>query len=97
MDLLFKRYASPFLLLDELIRTDRFSEFVSRFVFILNEEAEKEAEEILWEYYLHRVLNKSFSEFKQEMQRPKQFDKSLNFETTLQASYDILYDFEPEE
>lgn len=97
MDLLFKRYASPFLLLDELIKTGRFSEFISEFVTILNEEAEKEAEETLWEYYLHRILNKSFADFKREMQRPRQFEESVDFGTTLQASYDILQDFEPEE
>lgn len=95
MDLLFKRYASPFLLLDEVIKTCRFSEFISRFVVILNEESEKESEEILWEYYLHRVFDKSFSNFKQEMQQPKQPEENVDFGTTLKMSYDILSGFIP--
>lgn len=96
MDLLFKRYASPFLLLDETIKTGRFSEFVTELVSIVNEETEKEDEDTMWEYYLHRIFDKSFADFKKEMMRSEQPENPVDFETTLQTSYDILNGFVPD-
>lgn len=55
MDLLFSRYASPFLLLDQMILTDRFSAFVSELLRIRNEEKD---EQTLWEFFLHKVFDK---------------------------------------
>ena len=65
MDLLFSRYASPFLLLDQMILTDRFSAFVSELLRIRNEEKD---EQTLWEFFLHKVFDKSFYEFATETQ-----------------------------
>lgn len=63
MDLLHKRYASPFSLLDKLIENKQFNEYVP---FLLNKEAKDRDEQLLWEYYLHKVFNKSFNEFRKE-------------------------------
>lgn len=71
MDRLFKRYSSPMILLDQMIRTGRFEEFVNEFVAINNEETEQQNKEqedkLLWEIWLHRIFDKSFAEFKNSL------------------------------
>lgn len=63
MDLIHKRYASPFPLLDSLIENRQFDEYVQ---FLLNKEAEDKNDRMLWEYYLHKVFDRSFDEFKKD-------------------------------
>lgn len=58
--MLFHRYASPMVILDKMIQTRRFSEFVQEFVKIKNEELEDQTN---WELWLHRVYNLSFEDF----------------------------------
>lgn len=58
MDLLFKRYASPFLLIEEMIRMGQLSEFVSKVI-------SKNNEDIQWEFWLHKVYDKSFEEYQE--------------------------------
>lgn len=92
MDLLFKRYASPFLLLDEIILTDKLTEFVSHIVDETNNEQE-------WEFFLHKVFDKSFREFKESLrttERPREMSKS-DIETTIKDSLDITQNFIPDE
>lgn len=92
MDLLFKRYASPFLLLDEIILTDKLTEFVSHIVDETNNEQE-------WEFFLHKVFDKSFREFKESLrttERPCEMSKS-DIETTIKDSLDITQNFIPDE
>ena len=60
MDLLFKRYASPFLLLDEMARTEHLTEFIKKFV-------DKENEDLQWEVWLHKVWDMSFEEYKRKV------------------------------
>lgn len=64
MDLLHKRYASPFSLLDTLIENKQFSEYIQ---FLLNKEAEDRNDQMLWEFYLHKVFDKPFNEFKKDI------------------------------
>lgn len=91
MDLLFKRYASPFLLLDQMILTDRFSEFVSELLKIRNEETD---EQTLWEFFLHRVFDKSYADFLKEVRQPKARPVSREeIETTVRRSYEMLKEF----
>ena len=61
MDLLHQRYASPFSFLDTLLINSQFNEFVQ---FILNRVAEEKNDTKLWEFFLHKVYDKSFEEFK---------------------------------
>ena len=93
MDLLFKRYANPFLLIEETINTNSFSGFVSEFVGILNEENEDKA---LWEFYLHRVFEKSYSDFISTIKTKKQPEKPVDFEAAINESVNILNGFVPE-
>ena len=96
MDLLFKRYASPFLFINGMIQTGRFCEFVYSFTKTIN--AEKE-EETSWEFFLHRVFEGSYADFK-EMLRNNKNNKNLSertIETTVQHSMKILNNFNPDE
>ena len=92
MDLLFKRYADPFSLLDGYIQTSRMCEFVHRFV-------EQQAEDNRWEFYLHKVWDKSFTEFCESM-RASQEPQAMSdedLEATIQMSMNILGNFNPEQ
>ena len=88
MDLLFKRYASPFVLIDQMITVGRFAEFIQ-------ELQEMDGEDSLWDFYLHKVDGKSFNEFKEEViiQNTEITDEDL--ETTINNSVEILQGFNP--
>lgn len=91
MDLLFRRYASPFLFLNGYIQTGRFSEFIFEFAGAVQETDE-------WEIYLHKVWDKSYSEFKESIDTDQK-NRNMSdhdFETTLQNSMNILGNFNPE-
>lgn len=90
MDLLFKRYASPYLLVDEMILAGQFSEFVTQLT-------EYDADQSLWEFFLHKVDGQSFNDWKASLGdgKPNQMSDD-EIETTINDSYFILNDFEPE-
>lgn len=90
MDLLFKRYASPFLLLDNLIISNKFSGFILELINIVNDEE-------IYDVWLHRVFDKNFSEFKNEvLDRSEVIEVSdQEIETTINESQKILNNFKP--
>lgn len=95
MDLLYQRYASPFSFMNGMIQTGRFSEFVENLVKTVNKEKD---EKTAWEYWLHKIWNGSFEEFKEEVQNNKK-NMSMSertMETTIQNSMDILNNFNPQ-
>lgn len=87
MDLLFKRYADPFCLLDGMIRTKRFFEFVLKLIEIHNNEK-------LYDLWLHKVIDKSFEEFKEACSVQPMSESEI--ETTVLESEEILNSFVPE-
>lgn len=88
MDLLFHRYASPFLLLDQLIPTGDLSDFISTIWEIREEEMQ-------WQYFLSKVFDKSFEDFKETMkQQPGMTQKEI--ETTIKDSMSMMNTFIPE-
>lgn len=89
MDLLFKRYASPFSFISTLLQAGRFSEFVDEFM-------KATGEDDMWEYFLHKVFDKSFDEFMKSTE-PKEEMTAEQVETTIHNSQDILSNFIPEE
>ena len=96
MDLLFKRYASPFLFMDGMIRTGRFDEFVDEFISTINAENEETTN---WDFYLHKVQEGSFKDFIDELENNKQ-NQNMSEETiesTVQKSLSILNNFTPTE
>ena len=96
MDLLFKRYASPFLFMDGMIHAGRFDEFVIDFIKTVNLELEEKYD---WEFFLHKVYDKSYKEFKEEIKTNQQNQEMSqgNIEATIQHSMDIMKNFNPEQ
>lgn len=91
MDLLFKRYASPFLLVDQMILTGNFAEFVMKLV-------ELDAEDELWQFFLHKVdEEKSFIDWKASLNsgQAKSQMSDDEIKATVKSSFDILNGFEP--
>lgn len=87
MDLLFKRYASPFLLLDGMIESCRFFYFVKKFV-------DTENEEKIYELWIHKVHDKTYQEFKEQVM-PANPQKPVNLGATIRESENILNSFVP--
>ena len=87
MDLLFVRYASPFVLLDGLILTNSLKNFVDDFFDFINEDRE-------WEFFLHKVYDKSWSEFSNEMKQSEN-QKPVDLGATIVKSKNMLNNFTP--
>lgn len=88
MDLVFHRYASPFLLLDEVVKTGKLSEFV----FMLWNTVQEEQQ---WQYFLAKVFDKSFDDFKDSI-KPQQPISKKELEATVKESLDMMNTFVPE-
>ena len=89
MDLLFKRYASPYLLIDEMISAGAFSQFVDTVL-------QTSEEEKIWNYFLTKVFDKSYNDFKNELQSQAPVS-NINVETTINNSFEIMQCFVPVE
>lgn len=92
MDLLFKRYASPFVLLDGLILTNSLNNFVNEFFNIINEERKEKSQ---WEFFLHKVYDKSWNEFVNDIETSEN-QTPIDLGATLLKSKNILNNFTPE-
>lgn len=90
MDLLFKRYADPFSLLNSYIQTSRMCEFINIFV-------QQKIEDDRYEYWLHKVWDKTYSEFTEALQITQDLQQmsDVDFETTVKKSMNILENFNP--
>lgn len=91
MDLLFKRYADPFSLMDGYIQTSRMCEFIHAF-------SVQKIEDDKWEYFLHKVWEGSFADFCASLQTSQEMQEMSKeqIETTFKMSMDILGNFNPE-
>lgn len=82
-------------LLNQLLQAGQFSGGIDELISIRNEELE---EKTAWEFYLHRVFDQSFEEFReqakppQELQNLQQYNSSY-VETTIEKSKGILRKF----
>ena len=92
MGLVLEKHSSPFLI-DEYIRYSSLSEFVDEFLDMANKEKE---DEVMWEFYLHKVFDESFSDFLNKVNNNKKADESVDFEAALNESINILDGFVPE-
>ena len=81
--MVFKRYASPFLCIDQFIELSKFSKFVLMLY-------EKENEEKLWQYFLNKVENKSFDEFKAEFMPGQIQVQTIDTKSIVEQSMQIL-------
>jgi hypothetical protein len=95
MDWLFSRYANPFLFIDGMLGTGRFLEFVENFAATVQEEKE---ERLQWEFFLHRVPEGSFADFRERLKEDAKHKElpAKQIETTLNDTFNILNNFNPE-
>lgn len=96
MDWVHQRYASPFLFMNEMVRSGRFNEFVVEFVNTIAKEREEKQN---WEFFLHKVWEGTYQDFIADVENNK---KNLamtkrTIETTVNYSLNILNNFKPEE
>ena len=91
MDLLFTRYASPFLLMDQLILTNSLSDYIDDLFTFINEEKEEQTK---WEFFLHKVYNKSWKEFCDEIEISNE-TKDVDIGETVLKSKTMLSNFTP--
>ena len=91
MDLLFTRYASPFVLLDGLILTNSLNNFVNEFFNIINEERKEKSQ---WEFFLHKVYDKSWNEFVNDIETSEN-QTPIDLGATLVKSKNMLSNFTP--
>lgn len=92
MDLLFKRYASPYLLVDQMLSAGQFSDFIFE---VNNMERKEQDEETLWQFFLHKVNDKSFVDFKKDLENQSNEMTDDDIETTITESFKMLNKFEP--
>ena len=92
MDLLFKRYASPYSFIQGMIDTGRFEEFVTNFVLTVNKEKSDKTE---WEFFLHKVFDKSYNEWQEEVRtiNKNQQISTVDVETIIKHTNDIINQF----
>jgi hypothetical protein len=92
MDHLAKRYGDPCFLLDGYIQTGRFCVFVEGFL-------EQQQEDETWEFFLHRVWDKSYNEFRDELKTTQSLKtmSERTMEATVKKSMDILENFQPDQ
>ena len=91
MDLLFKRYASPFLLIDQLILTNGLDKFIDDLFKFMREEKQEQTK---WEFFLHKIYDKSWKEFCNEIE-VSNVENDVDIGETLIKSKDILTNFTP--
>lgn len=91
MDLLFKRYANPYIFLDSMLESGCFHEAI---IQIWN----FDQEDMIWEFFMHKVYDKSFDEFKNQIDssiEPEPIEEEI-IEATIIKSKNILDGFTPE-
>ena len=90
MDLLFKRYADPFSLLDGYIQTAQFCDFIRAF-------CEYKCEDDRWEFFLHKVWNMTYAQYLAELHTSQgaQSMSDEEIEATVKKSMAILGNFNP--
>ena len=98
MDLLFREYASPFSLLDAVIASGRFTEWIDQFL-------EGHKEKVQWEHWLHKIFEQTWSDYLEEFKNQEKTQVILKntaswekseVETTIQNSYNMMQNFIPE-
>ena len=92
MDLLFSRYASPFILIDQLILAQSLSNYIDDLFGFMTEEKQEKTN---WEFFLHKIYNKSWKEFCDEINVENSVENNVSITDTLIKSKEILNNFIP--
>ncbi len=86
--MLFARYANPFILLDQYISNGGLCQFVIDFVEMHNEREK-------YELWLHKVWDKTYSQFLETLNEPQEEMTDEELETTISNSKKLLSSFVP--
>ena len=92
MDLLFKRYASPFLLIDQLILTNGLDKFIDDLFKFMEEEKQEQTK---WEFFLHKIYDMSWKQFCNKIEFENDVENDVDIVETLNNSKNILNNFTP--
>lgn len=95
--MLFTRYANPLPLLNNMIRTSRLTEFLGEIAGFRKEETE---DKMLFDVWLHRRKNTSYSDFLDEVERNRlaaETPSRKSLENAVQTSFETLQAFSIEE
>ena len=87
--MVFKRYASPFLLLNSVVVDGDLSGFIHDLMDIVQEEYQ-------WEFYLHKIIGMSYDEFRKESKAEPKMTQT-DIQTAIKHSMDITAEFVPKE
>ena len=98
MDLCFKRYASPFSIINQFLKVGRFAEFVDN---LINTENKEKDEQRCWEFYISarmQLYEGSFEDFKEGLKNNRENANmtAKDIEATVNHSMKILNNFNPE-
>lgn len=81
------------IILDQMIRAGRFTEFVREITKIHNQELIDNAR---WEVWLHRIFDMSFDEYISKLDGTEEVLSEEVMEATIKGSMGIINDFCPE-
>lgn len=62
-------------LLSQMLRTGQLTQFINNIVKITNEET---LDEVKWDYWLHKVFDKSWDEYLSETKQPDEVDGTIS-------------------
>lgn len=79
-------------LVNGMIRTRRFLEFVQELIQTHNEDIR---EKTLWEFYLHKVFDESYQDFKDSLPEEVSIPSDAELAETISCSANILNGFNP--
>jgi len=80
-------------MLEEYIEAGCFTEFIESLIDIVNEETENET---LWDFFLHKVHDKTYSDFLKEVKSKPVEAKPVDFVAVINESMNILEGYVPE-
>lgn len=89
MDLIFKRYSSPFFLVDTLILNNQFSDFIVDLINTVNEEK-------IYELWMHKSYTEGYNDFRKRfaINSDEKVEK-VNVNKVLESSMRVLEDIQP--
>ena len=91
---MYKRYANPMELLDNMLMTGQLYRFVSEIIKTVNEELE---EKTLWEFWLHKDWERSWSDFRKSLNdKPHAAPTQKETLDIVKESMSIMASFRPD-
>ena len=84
------------MLLQQMLQTGDFSQFIDELGQIMWQE---KANEQRWDFWLHRVFDMSFDDYVQDCEAAMQqaeASENVNIETTVKTSFEMMENFHPE-